>query len=135
MCQISTSIKFCTCDLEEEKNLPDNYWMLYRYNPDKQLQVIGEVRLPLFMTDENYVANRRSITRILNLGTAFDRDMSFQENDVLEVRIKSEPYSLEYEFRFVKSRWKSDSVFSLDLINEYDEVIGGEIQNALKVSK
>lgn len=47
MCLVSDKIKFCTCDEEDiEIEELNNYWILYRYNPDKFEKIVGMFILP-----------------------------------------------------------------------------------------
>jgi hypothetical protein len=68
MCIVSAKIKFCTCvdgAFEEDayEDLP-HYWLLHRFNKQKDLEIIGMPVMPLDFLQPNYFLNTKSKTFI-----------------------------------------------------------------------
>ena len=125
MCLQNHQIKFCTCDIDEE-NLPENYWILYRYENDEELTIVGEAILPYDdqMSDFNYLNNQNIILERINESDAFDFKTDFQEQDLLEVYLKNKDNDEKdsFCFEFQDKTWtstKSDYYYFGIIHNEY----------------
>ena len=75
MCLVSTKIKFCTCGegaFEEDtyEDLP-HYWLLHRYNKQKDLEIMGMPVMPLDFMQPNYLLNAQTLGERLNESDAF----------------------------------------------------------------
>ena len=76
MCIVSYKIKFCTCvegDFEEDAyvELP-HYWLLHRFNNQKDCEVMGMTVMPSDYLHPNYLLNAQTFGDRLNENDAFD---------------------------------------------------------------
>ena len=116
MCLISDKIKFCTCvatdiDIYEL----NHYWVLHRYNKDKNEDVMGSPVLPVH----------------LHTTEAFDKNIELKRGDRLEVVLynnQTDTEPLYYNFKYTGKIWKSIEPDCFDLMSRFDEVTAGEIK-------
>jgi hypothetical protein len=59
MCVVSKNIKFCTCE-EDSTSERTNYWVLHRFNKDKDLRIVGNT-FSLFKSQEENNCNDNKI--------------------------------------------------------------------------
>lgn len=117
MCEISDQLKLCTCGGKELENL-DDYWILYRFDKDKDYMIIGEPQMPLNLlylieTGYNY---EDTLLALLNQHNCFDFPYNPKEKDRLLFCLKpnSWPQSvsageddrLNYGYEFKKGKWR-----------------------------
>ncbi len=128
MCIKSERIKFCTCpDNKINKELED-YWVLNRFNPDKNECIIGSAILPTMHRDNDFDQNCHLILKALNTSEAFDKSMDFQVKDCLEVITPGHDEDFEafiYTFEFTGKEWIIKWKNPFDLMNHYDEIKKG----------
>ncbi|WP_452231778.1 hypothetical protein [Lacinutrix sp. MEBiC02595] len=131
MCKISDKIKFCTCidddiDIEEF----NHYWVLHRYNKDKNDIVMGIPILPDHL-HPMFEINAQLLVSTLNTKGAFDTNIALRKGDRLEVILcnnaKDHNESLYYNFSYTGEIWKAIESDCFDLMNRFDEVISGRI--------
>ncbi|GGG52168.1 hypothetical protein [Bizionia arctica] len=132
MCKVSDKIKFCTCfdaniDIEEL----NYYWLLHRYNKDKNHIVMGSPVLPEYL-NPRFEINAELLVNTLNTPEAFDKNLQLEEGDRLEVVLcnnaKDSNESLYYNFKYTGNIWKTIQSDCFDLMSRFDEVSGGEIK-------
>lgn len=132
MCEVSNKIKFCTCaddniDIEEL----NNYWVLHRYNKDKNMDVMGEPILP-YGLQPMFEINEEILVDILNSTEAFDKKIELKKGDKLEVVLCNNATagreSFYYNFKYSGKTWKSIESDIFDLMSRFDEVSGGEVK-------
>jgi len=131
MCIVSDKIKFCTCIDGSYEELP-HYWLLYRYNQQKNLLYIGEPVSP-YEFDSNFFVNQETLSKRLNEDDAFDKKIEFKPKDLLEIVInnlsddKKKP--MTFCFRFIKGKWVIEEYDPFELMNNYDEQAFGNFDN------
>ena len=103
MCVVSKNIKFCTCE-EDSTSERTNYWVLHRFNKDKDLRIVGNIVMSTKDLDPNYKPNKKTIRNRLNKQDAFDKEIPFVENDVLEVVLNSDDYENRKDFCYEYKR-------------------------------
>ncbi|QVY67112.1 hypothetical protein [Polaribacter sp. Q13] len=130
MCKVINRIKFCTCiddnvDIEEL----NHYWILHRYNKDKNENVMGTPALPSDL-QPHFEVNETLLIDTLNTTDAFDKNIELEKGDRLEVVLcnNSKDNELYYNFKFTGKKWKSIESDCFDIMNNFDEVKGGEIK-------
>jgi hypothetical protein len=130
MCKVTNKIKFCACiddntDIENQ----NHYWVLHRYNKNKNERVMGT---PAFPSDLHpmFIINEILLIDTLNTTDAFDKNIQLEKGDKLEVVLcnTSENDTLYYNFKFSGKIWKSITSDSFDLMNNFDEVKSGKIK-------
>lgn len=127
MCIASKQIKLCTCAGDSYEDLP-HYWVLYRFNENKDLMILGEAIFPEFQPD--YAINLQSLLQRLNESDVFDKKMEFIENDCLEIclnNLKDFGEQMLFCFKYRESRWMEDE-FDAFIENHYDEIDSGEVE-------
>ena len=133
MCIVSDKIKFCTCvDEEVEIESLDNYWILYRYNPDKFERIVGMFILP--REDPSFFElNKESILKRLKESDAFDIPIVFKSRDRLLVSINNDNENIEedmtYLFKFTRGKWKSIVYEPFHLMEEFDQFKKGSFED------
>lgn len=132
MCIISDKIKFCTCiDADIDIEELNHYWVLQRYNKDKNDVVMGSPVLPGHL-HPMFEINVELLVSTLNTPEAFDKIIKLKRGDRLEVVLCNnqtdgkEP--LYYSFKYTGKIWKSLEPDCFDLMNRFDEVTAGEIE-------
>jgi hypothetical protein len=134
MCLVSDKIKFCTCVGGSVKKL-EHYWILYRFDKEKNEMYMGMPTMPTSMSDFNYKENQATLLVRLNESDAFDVPMHFKEKDILEIVINNTPDIYEpfiYSFRYNKGKWLTEETDPFEIMNHFDEEKNGKIKNALK---
>jgi hypothetical protein len=137
MCVVSDKIKFCTCTNDSVENLK-HYWILYRFNKDKNDFCIGMPIMPTYMTDLSFEENQATLLNRLNEADAFDIPLTFKAKDIMEIVINNtsayqDPFT--YSFQYKKGKWITEETDSFEIMNHFDEEISGKIKNALKRNK
>ena len=133
MCKVSDKIKFCTCvdDSIEIEEL-NNYWVLHRYNKDKDMSVMGEPILPNGL-QSMFEINKKILVDTLNSPEAFDKKIEIKEGDKLEVVLcnnsSDDTGSLYYNFSYSGKIWKSIESDSFDIMSKFDPVNEGGIND------
>lgn len=129
MCIISDKIKFCTCSVGSYEKLP-HYWILYQYNQQKDLQVIGEALIPYHLFQPNFQLNQNTLASRLNEQDAFDIDIAFKPKDKIEIVINN-LLSIEkrmiFCFQFEKGKWVVVEYDFFEIMNKYDELSFGKM--------
>jgi len=125
MCLVSDKIKFCTCvDEEVEIEELDNYWILFRFNPDKFERIVGMFILPRF-DPPFFELNRETILNRLIEPDAFDIPIKFKSRDRLLISINNNKLNIEedmtYLFKFTRGKWKSIAYEPFHLMEEFDQ--------------
>ena len=87
MCIVSDKIKFCTCVDVSVENLK-HYWILYRFNKDKNYDCMGMPMMPTSMRDLSFEENQSTLLNRLNEPDAFDVPLKFKAKDLLEIVIQ-----------------------------------------------
>lgn len=131
MCLISDKIKFCTCvatdiDIYEL----NHYWVLHRYNKDKNEDVMGSPVLPVHLHPRIEI-NAKLLVSTLNTTEAFDKNIELKRGDRLEVVLynnQTDTEPLYYNFKYTGKIWKSIEPDCFDLMSRFDEVTAGEIK-------
>lgn len=129
MCIVSDKIKFCSCTKRSVHEL-DNYWLLYRFNKDKNDILIGEPILPASLTDNHYEVNCITLASRLHEADAFDMPVNFKDKDQFTIvfnNLFDEKRSV-YHFKFTKGKWVSIEVDPFELMGRYDEDAFGKLQ-------
>jgi len=133
MCLVSDKIKFCTCDEEDiEIEELNNYWILYRYNPDKFEKIVGMFILP--REDPSFFElNKETILKRLKDPDAFDIPIVFKSRDRLLVSINNDKENIEedmtYLFKFTRGKWKPIAYEPFHLMEEFDQYKKGTFDN------
>lgn len=128
MCSISNKIKFCFCKVTSAEKL-ENYWVLHRYNKDKNEIFVGEIFLS-YPIDLNFKANHVILEKRLNETSAFDVPIIFKAKDQLEVVFNSSDYYKReiYGFKFLKGKWTTHKTDTFNLMSHFDEIQFGKIK-------
>ena len=139
MCKSLQHIKLCTC-IDDSISIEslDNYWILYRYNVDKKIFVLGEVKLPIFPDNNEIINNEEGrinelILEWLNEGSIFDKDIEYQDCDRLHIIIKLSDLAdkVKYEYEFIDDEWftaDKDPTDPFYIENNYDEYSKGRVK-------
>lgn len=132
MCTISDKFMLCTCvddDIDIKKL--DNYWALYKYNPTKELYVLGLALPPSTFSDDNYLKNMLSIGELLDSGKPFDQEFEFKEGDRVEIHLnsKDEKKHIQFQYEYDGEQWSPlpETFEPFSLMNDYDCIAQGHI--------
>lgn len=137
MCEISDELKLCTCSNAEEL---ENYWVLYRYNKDKNELIVGEILLPRIITLEE-IRNKDNLLVLLNKNNCFDFEYQPQNKDRLLISLLDttnndfdEGYSenITYGYEYKNGKWKIKDYETFEWYEKYDEILEGKIKNLYK---
>ncbi len=134
MCEISDELKLCTCSNAEELG---NYWVLYRYNKDKNELIVGEILLPRIITLEE-IRNKDILLALLNKINCFDFEYQPQNKDRLLISLQTnaeedfEEESIAYGFEYRNGKWKIKDYETFEWYERYDEILEGKIKNLYK---
>ena len=132
MCLASKDFKFCTCEEEFTDELP-HYWELHRFNKDKNLHIVGSIRLIDHYLNPNYEPNEKTFLKRLNKNDAFDKDILFKEEDKLVIVLNNDSENPMYFcFKYTKGKWKKTFFSSMGLKSYFDIHEFGIIQNLVK---
>ena len=132
MCKVSDKIKFCTC-VDENTNIDElnHYWVLHRYNKDKNEFLMG---LPIFPDHPHpmFKINDEILVNTLNSPEAFDTHLVFKSEDRLEIVLcnnsKEVTSRFIYTFKYTGKTWKSIESDCFDLMNRFDQINTGELK-------
>lgn len=128
MCKISNEIKLCSCntDIDQLKH----YWVLHRFNKDKDLLLVGETMLPSFFDPKLEKYNRKTLLQMLNNNMAFDKPVSIHHKDRLEVSFKFSELNnrVAYGFEFNNGKWKNIEPCSIEWAFHHDQNENGSIK-------
>ena len=128
MCLVSAKIKFCTCgegSFEEDayEDLP-HYWLLHRFNKQKDLEIMGMPVMPLDFLQPNYLLNTQTLGERLNENDAFDKIIEFKPEDQLEIVINNlsddEAERMTFCFIFQKGSWINKEYDTFEVMSHYD---------------
>ncbi|KAA5542059.1 hypothetical protein [Adhaeribacter rhizoryzae] len=132
MCVVSDKIKFCTCKSPSIDKL-NNYWLLHRWEKDKDEFVLGEPMMPSELTDPDFIINNTTLENRLNEPGAFDFPIVFKPKDQLEIVFnnfaKDDSNRLTYCFRFKKGKWVKEEYDVFELMSHYEEYAFGKMKN------
>jgi hypothetical protein len=133
MCLVSKDFKFCTCVEGSFRELP-HYWVLHRFNEDKDLMIVGSVKMPLDHLLPNFDKNKRTIKKRLKSLDAFDKEMTFQQDDELEIVLNNndEENTMTFCFKYDKGNWIETYYCYLGLESRYDIQDFGIIRDLIK---
>ena len=135
MCVISDKIKFCTCKSSSVEKL-EHYWLLYRFNSDKDEMTLGE---PVFhdnLLQKNYNGNQQTLLNRLNEIDAFDQLMNFKNEDQLEIVINNhndDKSRMAFCFKYKNGKWIEEGYDVFGLMNHYDEYMFGKFKNVTSI--
>lgn len=127
MCIPSKQIKLCTCTRKSIKKLP-HYWLLKRYNENKDLRIIGEAILPEL--HEDYYITVQSLLQRLNESDVFDRKIDFIDKDRLEIvlhNLKTPDERMTFYFQYFGGFWMKSVNYPFDK-NQYQKIVSGEVE-------
>jgi len=134
MCIVSAKIKFCTCvdgAFEEDayEDLP-HYWLLHRFNKQKDLEIMGMPVMPLDFMQPNYLLNAQTLGERLNESDAFDKIIEFKPKDQLEIVINNlseyEEERMTFCFIFQNGSWINKEYDTFEVMSHYDELAFGD---------
>lgn len=130
MCQLSENLKLCTCNDVSEG---DNWWALYRNNPEKQEIIMGELLLPNDFSPEDY-KNEELLLSLLNAHQCFDFEYNPQNKDRLVLHFSQSQGGrfLYHSFEYKSKKWKVIEYHPLGWAMEYDELLNGKMKNLYK---
>ncbi len=134
MCKVSDKIKFCTCVSGSYEDLP-HYWLLYRFNKQKDLAYIGMPMFPYDYIQPNFQLNKQTLAVRLNEPDAFDKTIAFKAKDQLKIVINNlldETKRMVFSFRYIKGKWVDQDYDTFDLMNHYDEDVFGNFEQLEK---
>ena len=129
MCLVSKEIKFCTCEEESTSERP-NYWVLHRFNKDKDLRIMGNIIRPDKDLEPNYISNKKTILNRLKKPNAFDKDISFVEGDVLSIVLNSSDSKKREDFcyEYKRGTWIDSEHDSMWLGSRFDVYGYGKVE-------
>src|ERR1700754_961408 len=84
MCKLSGKLKLCTCNATTVSRL-QNYWVLHRFNAEKDVRVIGTMLLQDKLESQTEVHKRALLLERLHEPDAFDVDLQPGEGDRLQL--------------------------------------------------
>ena len=129
MCLVSKEIKFCTCE-EDSASERSNYWVLHRFNKDKDLRIMGKISRPENDFKPNYISNKKTILNRLNKPNAFDKEIPFVEGDKLSVVLNSSDSKKREDFCYEYNRgtWIDSENDSMWLESRFDVYGYGKVE-------
>jgi len=136
MCLVSDKVKFCTCVTGSFKKLP-NYWVLYRFDKQKNLMYLGEPLIPYDFLQSNYKLNGEILAKRLNELDAFDKEIEFKPNDQLEIVINNltqdEKRRITYGFEYKNGKWVEGEFDTFESMNGFNVFAHGNIDQLYRV--
>ena len=122
MCVVSNDIKFCTCEVGDYEELP-HYWVLHRYNRSKKIQILGSLVMSEDYLLPNFELNKNTFQKRLNTHDAFDKEIAFKNNDVLEIVLnnKKENQRMTFCFKYKEGTWIETTYDYFKLVSRFDE--------------
>ena len=131
MCNISNTLKFCTCKATSTNQL-QHYWVVYRRNKDKNIMIVGEVILPSFewFHPTEYKKNYATLENRVNEVDVFDVPFVFKAKDMLELVFNNNDDSKRatYGFKYFKKQWIKSEICPFHLTEHFDELQFGKIK-------
>lgn len=126
---VSKDIKFYTCEEESTSERP-NYWVLHRFNKDKDLRIMGSVERPETDLKPNFISNKKTILNRLKKPYAFDKDISFVEGGVLSVVLNSSDWKNREDFcyEYKRGTWINSENDSMWLESRFDVYGYGKVE-------
>jgi hypothetical protein len=117
---------FCSCaTIDQSKS---NYWILFRYNTDSSISIIGECIMPYPLQNaEEYEKMISSIEKKINEKDAFDLSLDPLEKDRLEISICFNSHSTPgiYRFLYQHGKWIQCEAEIFDILSNYrSEMLG-----------
>lgn len=136
MCVVSKEIKFCTCEQDSISEDRPNYWVLHRFNKDKDLRIMGKISRPENDLEPNYISNKKTILNRLKKPNAFDKDISFVDGDVLSVVLNSSDWKKREDFcyEYKRGTWVDSEYGSMWLESRFDVYGYGKVEPGGKPS-
>lgn len=135
MCIVSDKVKFCTCKDIDLKDQP-NTWILYRYNPEKEIRIMGSLAFPAYKYEPEYEINRETFLMRLNEEDAFDVPIDFHEKDRIDISIETtvngQPEQAFYCYKYHNGKWEGQEYDPFELENHFDELKKGKFINLTK---
>ena len=122
MCVVSKDIKFCSCEVDDYEELP-HYWVLHRYNRHKEIQILGSLVMSEDYLLPNFELNKNTFHERLNTHDAFDKEITFKNNDRLEIVLnnKKESKRMTFCFKFKGGTWVETAYDYFKLASHFDE--------------
>jgi hypothetical protein len=106
---------------------------LHRFNEDKDLMIMGKVMMPSDHLLPNFDKNKRTIKKRLKSHDAFDKEMTFQQDDELEIVLNNdEENTMTFCFKYEKGNWIETYYSYMGLESRYDIQDFGFIRNLIK---
>jgi len=133
MCIISDKIKFCTCvDDTIELDELNHYWILNRFNKDKDIHSLGTVMPPFNKFSKDYLINQQKLSNALSIVDSFDKPIHFKESDRLKIILnnKSENYEdvMQFDYEYKSGKWHNiDDEDPFYIMDHFDGIYSGEI--------
>jgi hypothetical protein len=131
MCIVSDKIKFCTCTSADLDELP-HYWLLHRFNKEKDEFILGQPRIPLSYYEPYYKLNKEIFAQRLNEPDSFDFEFHFRDNDRLVIVLNNlsadEDQRMTFCFSYNKEKWVPEQYNLFELANHYDELKFGQFK-------
>lgn len=137
MCEVSGKLKLCTCNATSVEKLK-HYWILYRYNREKNNIIIGDFILPYMLDEEMVIKNKAVLLKRLNEEDAFDIDIFPKNKDRLQLTFTCSAFSnqqITYGYSYKNGKWIEKDFDPLEWQWHHDEEISGAIKPALVRTK
>lgn len=131
MCTVSDYMKFCTCSNIDVTEL-NHYWILHRKSKGKNQMLIGEPIAEHYKLLSDFETNNKTLCNRLNEKDAFDKPIKFKENDHFEIVFNNIDLNKErtiHCFIYKNGKWITTNFDSFDLINKFDEIDTGTLEN------
>ncbi len=136
MCIVSDNIKFCTCEVGSYDELP-HYWLLYRFNKNKELYIMGSTEMPADFLQPKYNQNIETLNKRLNEPDAFDKEIKFKANDRIEIVLnnleENESDRMTFCFSYKMGKWTEIPYDTFELMNMFDELEFGDFKELEKL--
>lgn len=121
MCRVSPRLKLCTCDGRKVSRLA-HYWVLYRFDPNKNVRVIGRVATPDALDPRAEAYNRATLLKRLNEPDVFDVEPKLKSGDRLQLTFRCSEAeasggvrakTITYGYAFTDEGWVEEPFNSL----------------------
>jgi len=135
MCKVSDKIKLCSCTAVIDDVIElDNYWLFYRFKKGLEVEILGELMLPVFVQEEDHAYNMEHLPKLLNDGNVFDIDLHPKPKDrlLLCLQIRLEDNTLgqyNYGFQYKIGKWVHCEYDSIEWMWKHIEEKGGNVKN------
>jgi hypothetical protein len=131
MCRISNKIKFCSCEKAIKRKL-DNYWVLFRFDAEKNEFLLGEPVMPTSYRDPDFFMNSATLLNRLNESDAFDFPISIHSKDKILIVIKEHQEEYSYTYQYIDGCWQTSQEDPFDLMNHFKKIMKGNCEAALE---